>query len=165
MVGNETEKEMGGSEYYNVMNIDGGSVPKSEFKILKNCMKGLLSAIDKETIASCHDISEGGLGVCISEMCIGGNLGCKIDITDIGKGLRSDIKLFSESNTRWIVEVKKDKIKEFEKTLGSVKSPFLKIGQTKNSKLTIFDTDCKIIDQKIDVICNIWKNVIWNFMG
>jgi len=165
IVGKETEKEMGGSEYYNVINIDGGSVPKSDIKTLKNCMKGILSVIDKELISSCHDISEGGIGVCISEMAIGGNIGCEIDISDVGKSLRSDIKLFSESNTRWIIEVKKEKIKDFEKTLESCQTPFIKIGQTKADRLVISDEGCKIIDQKIEILQDIWKNAIWNFMG
>jgi phosphoribosylformylglycinamidine synthase len=165
LVGKETDKEMGGSEYYNVMNIDGGVVPKSDVKILKNCMKGLLYTIEKETIVSCHDISEGGLGVCISEMCIGGNLGCELDITNIGKDLRSDIKLFSESNTRWIIEVKKDNIDKFEKTLKKFKTPFEKIGQISKNRLIIYDNKKIIINQKIDVLQDIWKNTIWNFMG
>ncbi len=165
LVGKETDKEMGGSEYYNVMHIDGGVVPKSDEKILKNCIKGILSIIEKETIASCHDISEGGLGVCISEMCIGGNLGCEIDITNIGKDLRSDIKLFSESNTRWIIEVKKDNIDEFEKILKKFKTPFVKIGQIQKNQLIIHDNKRIIINQKIDFLQDIWKNAIWNFMG
>ena len=165
LIGKETEKEMGGSEYYNIMNIDGGTVPKSDAKILKNCMKGILSAIDKGTIASCHDISEGGLCVCISEMCIGGNIGCEIDLANVGKGLRSDIKLFSESNTRWIIEVKKDKIKEFEKSMNNSKTPFVKIGHIDKDRLIIHGNNKKLIDQKIDVLHDIWKNAIWNFMG
>jgi len=165
LIGKETDKEMGGSEYYNIMNIDGGSVPKSDVKILKNCMSGILSTIEKETIASCHDISEGGLGVCISEMCIGGNLGCEIDITNIGKDLQSDIKLFSESNTRWIIEVKKDNIDKFEKTLKKFKTPFVKIGQISKNRLIIHDNKRIIINQKIDALQDIWKNAIWNFMG
>ncbi len=40
LVGKETDKEMGGSEYYNVMKVDGGVVPKTDINILKNCMKG-----------------------------------------------------------------------------------------------------------------------------
>ena len=165
LIGKETDKEMGGSEYYNIMNIDGGSVHKSDAKILKNCMSGILSSIEKETIASCHDISEGGLGVCISEMCIGGNLGCEIDITNIGKDLQSDIKLFSESNTRWIIEVKKDNIDKFEKTLKKFKTPFVKIGQISKNRLIIHDNKRIIINQKIDALQDIWKNAIWNFMG
>ena len=47
----------------------------------------------------------------------------------------------------------------------NLKTPFVKIGQTKKDKLIINNDDCKIIDQKIDVLRDIWKNAIWNFMG
>ena len=95
---------MGGSEYLNILNIEGGIVPRSDINILKNAMKSLLSAIDKELISSCHDISEGGIGVCISEMSIGGDIGVDINLIKIGPNLRSDFKLFSETNTRWILD-------------------------------------------------------------
>ena len=68
LVGGETKKEMGGSEYYKAIGIDGGVVPKSDITLLIKCMKGILSVIDKELIASCHDVSEGGIGVCLSEI-------------------------------------------------------------------------------------------------
>lgn len=165
LVGKETEKEMGGSEYYNIMKNDGGIVPKTDVKNLKNCVKGILSTIDKEYLASCHDISEGGIGVCISEMAIGGDIGCEVDLSEVGKDLRSDFKLFSESNTRWIVEVKKDKQKIFEEILAKNKTTFVKIGQTNKDRLIINDDGCKIIDQKIDNLHDIWKNAIWNIMG
>ncbi len=163
LVGKETEKELGGSEYYNIINVDDGIVPKSDLKVLKNCMKGLLSAIDHETVASCHDISEGGIGVCLSEMSIGGNLGCEVDLSKISKGLRSDYKLFSESNTRWIVEVKKDK--DFEELLKKHNTSFIKIGVVKGDRLLIKDHKSIVINQKINDIADIWKNAIWKIMG
>ncbi len=165
LIGKKTEKEMSGSEYYNVMNAEGGIVPRSDPKILKNCMKGILSAIDKNLIESCHDVSEGGIAVCLSEMAIGGNIGAEIDISKTSTDLRSDFKLFSESNTRWIVEVKKDKVKEFEKKLTNLKTPYLRIGKIIKDKLIIKDKDCKLIDQKINKLCKIWKNTIWDLMG
>jgi len=165
LVGKETDKEMGGSEYYNVINVDGGVVPKTDINILKNCMKALLMAIDKKLIVSCHDISEGGLGVCISEMCIGGDIGAQINLSNVSKNLRSDFKLFSESNTRWVVEVEKEKQKNFEKTLKENKTPFVKIGEIKSDKIVIEDNGKKIIDQKISNLRDIWKNTIWDIMG
>jgi phosphoribosylformylglycinamidine synthase len=165
LVGKETEKEMGGSEYYNVLGLEGGSVPKSDLKILKNCINGILETIENELVSSCHDISEGGLGVCISEMAIGGNIGTNIDLSDVGKDLRSDFKLFSESNTRWIIEVKKEKQKDFEKILNKNKTTFIIIGYTQGNKLIIKDNEKTIINLKIEDIKNLWKNAIWNFMG
>ena len=156
---------MGGSEYYGIVNIEEGIVPKTDIKILKNCMKSILSAIDKKFVESCHDVSEGGIGACISEMSIGGNIGVLIDLSKIGKDLRSDIKLFSESNTRWIIEVKKDKQRDFENLLKNNKTPFIKIGNTKGNKIIINHKNTTIVNQKVSNLRDIWKNVIWNIMG
>lgn len=165
LVGKATEKEMGGSEYYSLICIEGDIVPRSDTEVLKNCLIGILSAIEKEFIASCHDVSEGGIGVCISEMTIGGNIGAEIDLSKVGANLRYDFKLFSESNTRWIIEIKKGKDKEFEKLLSKNKTPFEKIGKTINKNIIIKDNNKTIINLKVTKIKDIWKNTIWNIMG
>ena len=165
LVGKETEKEMGGSEYYSLMKNEGGIVSKSDLKLLKRCMKSILTVISKKTIASCHDISEGGIAVCLSEMAIGGELGCEVDLSKAAKKLRSDFKLFSESNTRWVVEVKKEKQKDFENILKKQKTPYIKIGETKGKNLVIKDNGKVLINLKIDEIRKIWKNAIWDIMG
>ena len=163
LVGKKTEKEMGGSEYYNTLGIEGGTVPKTDTKILKNSINGMLSVIKKGLIVSSHDVSEGGIGVCISEMCIGGDIGAEIDISKVSKELRSDFKLFSESNTRWIVEASKEK--EFENELKKHDTSFIKIGKIKGKNLVIKDNSKPIINQKVSVLSDIWKNEIWNIMG
>ncbi|MFH1013138.1 MAG: phosphoribosylformylglycinamidine synthase subunit PurL [Thermoplasmatota archaeon] len=165
IVGNGTEKEMGGSEYYNVMKVEGGAVPSTDIIILKSCMKAMLSAIDKKLIVSCHDVSEGGIGVCLSEMCIGGDIGVTIDVSNISKDLRSDFKLFSESNTRWIVEVKKEDKKDFERTLMENRTLFVNIGETKKDAIIVKDHGKTIIDMKVKDARDIWKHAIWNIMG
>jgi len=165
LLGKQTEKEMGGSEYYNIMGIEGGDVPKTDTGILSKCMKGILSAIDKEYVASCHDVSEGGIGVCLSEMTIGGDIGAIVDLSNLSKKLRSDFKLFSESNTRWVLEVKKQSKKDFEKTLKKEDMPFIKIGETKGKKLIINEGENTLINLEINTLRNIWKNTIWDIMG
>ena len=69
--------------------------------------------------------------------------------------------MFSESNTRWIVEVKKDKAKDFEKIM---KTSFVKIGEVKGKSLVVSDNK-KIIDLKVDAIRDSWSNAIWDVMG
>ena len=165
LVGKETEKEMGGSEYYNIMNLSGGIVPRTNIKVLKNCINGILLSIEKQYIASCHDVSEGGIGVCLSEMAIGGDLGAIIDISKVGKNLRTDYKLFSESNTRWIIEVKKGKQKDFEKILKNKNIFFICIGQVKGKNLVIKNTKKIVIESDIKTLRDCWKNPIWDLMG
>jgi phosphoribosylformylglycinamidine synthase len=97
-------------------------------------------------------------------MAIGRDIGADIDISKIGNNLRSDFKLFSESNTRWIIEVKKEKQKDFEKLLEKKNTPFLRIGETKGKKLVIKGTKT-VIDVNVSVLHNSWKNAIWDIMG
>jgi len=165
LVGKPTEKELGGSEYYNMMKIAGGFVPKTDPKILQHCMKGLLACMRKQYIVACHDLSEGGLGACLSEMAIGGDIGATIDVSEVGNGLRTDVKVFSESNTRWVVEVKKEAQVEFEKQLKKEHVSFTILGKIKGNHLIIKDDTKTFVDLSVDVLRECWQKPIWNFMG
>ena len=80
-------------------------------------MDVISSATDKCLIASCHDCSEGGLGVAIAEMAFAGGLGADIqlDAVPLGEAIeRNDFILFSESNSRFIIEVEPRNQKKFE---------------------------------------------------
>jgi phosphoribosylformylglycinamidine synthase len=165
LVGKPTEKELGGSEYYKYMKMEGGLVPRTDPVILQQSMKGLLACMKKKYVAACHDISEGGLAVCLAEMVIGGDIGASVDVSEIGNGLRTDFKLFSESNTRWIVEVKKEFQAEFEKLLKKEKTFFTLFGKIKGDHLVIHESKKIVIDLDVDNLRECWRKPIWNFMG
>jgi len=165
LVGKQTEKELGGSEYYSIMKKEGGIVPKTDPEILKHCMNGLLASMRKQYIASCHDLSEGGLGVCLAEMAIGGDMGAVIDVSKMSTDLRTDVKIFSESNTRWVVEVKKDKQTHFENQLQRDHVRFIALGTIKGKNLVIKDEKKTVVDLKVDVLRDCWRKPIWELMG
>jgi phosphoribosylformylglycinamidine synthase len=164
LVGKQTEYELNGSEYFKAIGIEGGAVPKVNIDLLAKCMKAIYSVIDERYVASCHDISEGGIGVCLAEMAIGGEIGANVDISKLND-MRSDIKLFSESTTRWIIEVKNGLEKVFEKTLKKDKTPYLRIGKTGGKTLCISDNNSVVINQSLKDIDNVWRNAIFNTMG
>jgi len=165
LVGKATEKEMGGSEYYKIIEVNGGKVPRVNKNILTHCIEGILSSIDKEYVAACHDVSEGGLAVCLSEMAIGGDIGAVIDVSNVGEDLRTDFKLFSESNTRWVVEVKKENQDEFEQLLKVENTNYVKIGETKGKKLVIKDDKKTVINLDVKILRDSWRKPIWDIMG
>ncbi|MFO7677970.1 MAG: phosphoribosylformylglycinamidine synthase subunit PurL [Thermoplasmatota archaeon] len=165
LIGSKTKKEMGGSEYYQVLGVDGGQVPRSDVVFLKQCITALLEVIDKKYIASCHDVSEGGIAVCLSEMAIGGDIGADVDISTLGAGLRSDFFLFSESNTRWIVEVKPGKQKQFEDLLKKHHVFFQHLGLTKEKNLVIRENKQITVDIAVANLRDCWKNSLWDIMG
>jgi len=164
LVGRPTENELGGSEYYALLRHNSGRVPRTDASILKACMNGLLETMHKDTIAACHDISEGGLAVCLSEMAIGGDLGATIDIAALGD-LRSDLLLFSESNTRWITAIHPTHKQDFEKILTKNQTPFTYLGTTTKDTLTITKSKKPLIAAPVSSLRDSWKKTLWEYMG
>jgi len=65
------------------------------------------TAIAQELVLSCHDLSEGGLGVAAAELAFSGGIGIEIDLQAIeANGDLDDIALlFEESPSRLLLEV------------------------------------------------------------
>jgi phosphoribosylformylglycinamidine synthase len=162
----ETKKELGGSTYYAKYKKLGNSVPKHNPKKALKIFKKIHRAIKNGYIISAHDCSEGGLAVAIAEMCFAG-LGAEIDLSKVpttGINKRADYILFSESNSRFVVEVKKDKVKQFIKLMhGTI---FGKIGIViKEKKLKVLHNGESIIDIKTDELKNAWKQPMEQIFG
>lgn len=158
-----TKEELGGSEYFRILDIKGGKVPGVSLRLAPRIMEALHKAIINGLILSCHDLSEGGLGLSMSEMVIAGDIGCEIDISKIkfiGENRRADILIFSESNTRFLVEVHPEKAKIFEGFMKGL--PISLIGETVAEKsLKIYDSKDLIIDLSISKLRAGWKRKIY----
>lgn len=90
------------------------------------------SVIKKKLIRSAHDISEGGLFTALCESGFNRELGFSIQI----KGdTRKDAFLFGEAQSRVIVTVPVDVMREFEAALGSF--PFEKIGVVSSGEIVV----------------------------
>lgn len=116
----ETAEELGGSHYELYRRARLSSVPLVHFKASKKRMDQLSQASAKGLVSSIHDCSEGGIGVALAEMCFAGNLGASLFLNDVGytgQRKRNDFVLFSESHSRFIVEVKRSQQKAFERCL------------------------------------------------
>lgn len=103
------KNELGGSEYYRLHGHLGANVPKANFADAQKEIYTIVEAAAAGTIAAAHDISEGGLAVTVAEMALGGRgegvIGAEIDLANVPqKGLRPDIKLFSETGG-FVVEI------------------------------------------------------------
>jgi phosphoribosylformylglycinamidine synthase II len=116
----DTKDEMGGSHYYDIHGFQGNKVPQVDAHSGKKLMNALSQATARGLVKACHDCSEGGLGVAAAEMAFAGGLGKILDLSKVpsSDGLdRNDKLLFSESNSRFIVEVAPEYQQEFEKLL------------------------------------------------
>ncbi len=100
----ETREELGGSHFNLVHDLSGGTVPQPNPNA-RQTMWALHQAMQDDLIAACHDLSEGGLAVALAEMCIAGRLGAAVDLAH--RVERRDLLtfLFSETASRFLVEV------------------------------------------------------------
>jgi len=151
----DTYNELGGSIFNEVRNIQDGVIPDVNLTKAKVLFDNMIKAIDQGLILSCHDCSDGGLAVTLAEMCFGGNFGVKIDLGKIKTSLDKDYQiLFSESNSRFIVEVKDSQ--SFETCMEGV--PIYNIGKVEGDKIIVHGLANKnIINERISDLKEIWK--------
>ncbi len=117
-----TYEELAGSEYFNILGIKGGKVPKPDPILNKKIYLKLRDAIYFGLVESAHDLSDGGLGVAIAEKAFSGGYGIFIDLLALPyRGeKREDFILFSESAGRILVTVKKENREEFESIMKEI---------------------------------------------
>ncbi len=132
-----TKNELGGSEYFAHHGFIGNNVPKVDAKLARKTYDALAEAIDRKLIASCHDCSDGGLGVALAETAFAGGLGIEADLAKVPAedSLRPDYLLFSESQSRFVVTVSGRKAKEFESMMDGV--PCARIGKVTESPVLL----------------------------
>lgn len=123
----QTHEEFGGSHFAHVNGLTGGSVPKVDIEQAPQTFQALHKAISAGLIESCHDLSEGGLAVAAAEMAFAGNLGIQMDVSSFDASVSDVTALFSESNTRFVVEVTEASAAAFESAMSD--TPLTAIGQ------------------------------------
>jgi phosphoribosylformylglycinamidine synthase len=118
----ETFQELGGSEYYASKGFIGNSIPRVDPKKALALYRRLYLAIRQGLIQSCHDCSDGGLGVALAEIAFAGGLGMNIDLRKVLRsGVdRNDFLLFSESQSRFVVTVDSSQKRAFETLLNNM---------------------------------------------
>ncbi len=151
----ETKEEFGGSAVYRRYGGKGGVVPEVIPERLKRSMDEMHAAMKKGLVRSCHDVSDGGIAVAVAEMCLGGNIGAYIS-TGYDRWF-----LFSESSTRWIVEVEPSMEKEF---LASMTVPVMKLGKVGGKSLRIKDR-CMLVNVTLNQMRKAWSGALPKLMG
>jgi phosphoribosylformylglycinamidine synthase II len=156
----ETKNELGGSHYYKIQGELGANIPKVDLETAPKIAQKISEAIERGLVVSCHDCSEGGLVVALAEMAFAGGLGIEAGLRGLPKSKdcsRTDAQLFSESNSRYIVEVEPENYDAFAKLMLNL--PFGQIGQVIEEKNLIIKTeDGKIvINADIDLLKQAWQ--------
>src|SRR5438093_2511886 len=111
----ETRAELGGSALWEGLHgFKGGTRPRVDLAAERRLVDYLVTGAERGLFRSAHDCSQGGLGVALAEVAIGGpydetGFGLEIDLTAYGLGLAAVELLFSESQGRAVITCPPDR--------------------------------------------------------
>ena len=154
-----TKAELGASELYTQLGFVGNSVPTVDAHTALLRYRTLNRAQHAGLIASCHDLSDGGLGVAAAEAAFAGGFGLAIDLSQVRcDGTLSDLEiLYSESQSRLLVTVAPDKAEEFYKLFAGQEVSLLgEVTAEPRLKVTGLDGSV-IIDRENAVLKEAWQ--------
>jgi phosphoribosylformylglycinamidine (FGAM) synthase-like enzyme len=154
----ETKNEMGGSHYNLINNCVGNRPPAVDAKTGLKIFNRMSEAAELGLLRACHDLSEGGMAVALAEMAFSGGFGVDAKLESAPCKIKKDsVILFSESNTRFIVEVRKEDKKAFEKLMKGVAIGLIGEVSAKKDLSIRGAAGNKIIDIGIDELKKAWQ--------
>ena len=103
---------LGGSEYLSVIHgVEAGMPPHIDLEGEKRLHILLLECIGEGMFATCHDVSDGGLAVCLAEKCLLSKQGALVLLkkNEAEDALPLSATLFGEAQGRVVVTVRTEK--------------------------------------------------------
>ncbi|HEX6811183.1 MAG TPA: phosphoribosylformylglycinamidine synthase subunit PurL [Planctomycetota bacterium] len=158
-----TKDELGGSVFYKTRGLLGRNVPRVDPTLGHDVLRGCHRAISARCVLSAHDLSEGGLAVAVAEMAIGGKLGASIDLDKVPLqgsqspgSLQDHQVLFSESQSRLLLEIAPDRLADLQANLHRV--PFAVIGEvTKQPEIVFHRGGAQVASVSLEAAERAWK--------
>ncbi len=153
-----TRPELGASEYFADKGHVGNAIPMVDMEKARARYRALEKAIAAGLVRSCHDCSDGGLGVALAETAFAGDLGMVIDLDVVpSEGIdRLDYLLFSETPSRFVVTVKPSDTARFEELMAG--TDFAAVGRVNSVKHLVMGYRTKtIMNEPIDELKAAWQ--------
>lgn len=147
-----SERMMGGSEFEDLYELDNDllnlSAPIVNGKENLELYRAIFSGIQKGLLRSCHDCSEGGVLVALTESAIGGMIGVKGEINAISSQLKDfggtmSEFFFNESAGRFVVSVAPEQEEAFLKHFNGKAA--MKLGEVSDSEMIRFTREGLVI--------------------
>ncbi len=129
----ETRPALGGSHFAQLSNLQNETLPRVDLEAGPRNARAVAGLIAEGLVRSAHDLSEGGLLVAAAEMAFAGGFGIQISLDDVPTEDFADqiACAFSETPSRYLLEIRASDRARIEKMLGDV--AFAVIGEVESS--------------------------------
>ena len=151
-----TYDELGASSFYRLFGELGANAPAVRPETARALYDRVGRATADGLIASCHDLSEGGLIVGLVESAIGGRLGCRIALDVLAEDVGLLPALYAESQSRFVVTVTREHVAAFESLL---EDDAVFLGEvTDDPRIQVEAQGITLIDRSLDLLIRAWKS-------
>jgi phosphoribosylformylglycinamidine synthase len=153
-----TRPELGGSELSELYKAPFSDVPQVDAVAARTRYRTLHQAMTRGLVSAAHDLSDGGLGVAVAEMCIGGRIGASIDLALVPAcpdDMQDTDLLYSESNSRLLVSVRPENAAAFEALFAGQHCAC--VGSVGGDSLTITQNGRQVLSQPVEALAAAWK--------
>ncbi len=161
-----TRDELGGSEYLADLGQVGDRVPTVRTDESWPLYLALEKATSRGWIRSCHDCSDGGLGVTLAESAFAGGLGAIIDLAEVPMAEqieRDDVVLFSESASRFVATVSPENQAGFESLFHGI--PCRRVGTVLSEKVLCIQglAGPVCLEEEIQALKDAWQSTFAHY--
>lgn len=156
----QNKNELGASEYLKCVHKQKrGLVPQINLSTEKKVQELCITAISQGLLSSAHDVSEGGLAVCLAECSFLSEqkIGFTVDLQD---NIRADALLFGESQSRICVSVRAENLESLRKLAEEHALPLAVLGKTGGDRLVIHHKGKELLNIPVLHGYKIWKQNI-----
>ncbi len=134
-----SRNDISSSEYlYSYLGVKNSPAPHLDLDEEFNVQQVVRQLIIEGLVESAHDVSDGGLFICLLESALPRGLGFRIDSDE---DFRKDAFLFGESQSRVVVSVRPEKLDAFVETLAETDIDFTNLGEVGGNLVMIDETD------------------------
>ena len=153
------------SEYLmHVHGLASGDAPHLDLDEEKAVQSAVLAAIRAGLVLAAHDVSDGGLGVCLAEGCIHGDIGAEVVLPD-ASGARLDAVLFGEAQSRIVLAVAPEVAETVQALAAEHGAQATLLGTTGGDRLHMTADGETVLDEAVADLARPYHTAIPDAMG
>jgi len=150
----------GGSEYLSVIHgQEVGQPPALDMDAEKRVQDFVREAIAQGLLQSAHDVSDGGLAVCLAECCMAGGLGAKVGLDS------SAVTLFGERTATIVVSIAPRNTGAFWDYVRAEGIPIIGIGEVGGEAMNVRNQGALFIQARLEKLRDAYEGAIPRAMG
>jgi phosphoribosylformylglycinamidine synthase subunit PurL len=154
------------SEYlHHIHGMTAGDAPYFDMDEEVAVQQACLEMIQSGLVAGAHDVSDGGLVVCLAESCISSSgLGADI-VLDRPRDIRLDGLLFGEAQSRIVLSARQENLEAVQHCADSAGVRILEIGRVTEGPFSVTVNDIQAVDLAVERLRMLYEGAIPGLMN